>query len=265
MTLKLVPVDHSELCHGWAWTIEDEDILADRVARILLGQYRHVAKILSGAGLPGPKVITEQANAAIKQLTLAEGEDPWHRDGWLFQAISWIAAKEQPSASLTRAPHIRKADKGFDGMQLELSGDGAEIVAVVIFEDKATDRPRETINQDVLPGIVALEKGERLNELCQEVSGMLDAHAEANPEFDLDTAIANTLWNNARRYRVSITIGDTHNTAIARARLFKGFNESAPGDMVRRRGDTIYLPVMRSWMEEFASKVILNIKAIADV
>jgi hypothetical protein len=37
---------------------------------------------------------------------------------------------------------------------------------------------------------------------------MLDARAAADPEFDLDTAIANILWHEARRYRVSITIGE---------------------------------------------------------
>lgn len=161
MTLTLVPIDHGELCHGWAWTIDDEDVLAERVARIVLGQYRHVAKILSGAGVPGPAANAEQANAALKQLTLAEGEDPWHRDGWLFQAISWIAAHQQPSASLTRMPHIRKADKGFDGMQLELNEAGTSVTSVVVFEDKATDKARDTIRDDVWPGIVALEKGER--------------------------------------------------------------------------------------------------------
>lgn len=47
------------------------------------------------------------------------------------------------------------------------------MTAVVVFEDKATDKARDTIRDDVWPGIVALEKGERLNELSQEVSGMI--------------------------------------------------------------------------------------------
>lgn len=265
MTLTLNPIDHGDLCHGWAWTIEDEDVLAERVARIVLGQYRHVAKILSGSGVTGPVANAEQANAAIRQLTLVEGADPWDRDGWLFQAISWIAARQQPSASLTRMPHIRKSDKGFDGMQLELNEVGTAVIAVVVFEDKATDNARDTIRDDVWPGIVALEKGERLNELSQEVSGMLDARAAADPAFDLDSAIANTLWHDARRYRVSITIGDSHNNTNARARLFKGFDTSAPGAPARRRADTIYLPAMRDWMATFAARVIVKIKIIANV
>lgn len=265
MTLTLVPIEHGELCHGWAWTIEDEDILAERVARIVLGQFRHVAKILDGAGIAGPSVNTQQAQAAIKQLTLKEGADPWHRDGWLFQAISWIVAYQRPSAAMTRMPHIREADKGFDGMQLELSADGAAITAVVIFEDKATDNARDTVRDDVWPGIAALERGERLHELSHEVSGMLSARAEADPSFDVDSAIANTLWQDARRYRVSITIGDTHNAEAAREGLFKGFDDTAPGMKARRRADTFYKPELRSWMSGFAARVIEKIKVIANV
>lgn len=264
MTLTLSSITHSDLCHGWSWTVTDEDVLAERVARIVLGQYRHVAKILEGAGVPGPVVSADQAKAAIKQLTLGEGEDPWQRDGWIFQAISWIAAHQAPSGSITRAPHIRKADKGFDGLQLELNADGTAITAVVVFEDKATDNARDTIRDEVWPGIVKLEKGERLNELTHEVSAML-AQQAVDPAFDVDSAIANTLWNEARRYRVSITIGDTHNSDAARSTLFKGFDESAPGVIERRRADTIYLPALRDWMAAFADRVIAKIKAIAHV
>jgi hypothetical protein len=165
MTLTLSQINHGDLCHGWSWVVSEEDELAERVARIVLGQYRHVAKILHGAGVPGPAANAEQAIAAIKQLALEPGESPWQRDGWIFQAISWIAAHQAPSAALTRAPHIRKSDKGFDGLQLQLSEDGTAVTAVVVFEDKATDNARDTIRDDVWPGIVALESGKRLNEL----------------------------------------------------------------------------------------------------
>jgi len=115
VTLTLAKTDHGDLCHGWSWTVANEDELAERIARVALGQYRHVAKILSGAGVPGPAATAEQAKAAIKLLTRGKNEEPWHRDGWIFQAISWIAANQAPSGALTRAPHIRRADKGFDG------------------------------------------------------------------------------------------------------------------------------------------------------
>lgn len=46
MTLSLVATDHDELCHGWSWEIEDEEELVDQVARVTLGQYRHISKVL---------------------------------------------------------------------------------------------------------------------------------------------------------------------------------------------------------------------------
>lgn len=180
----------------------------------------------------------------------------------MFQTISWIAAHQQGSGAVTRPPHIIKAHKGFDGMQIELSEDGLSVKAVVIFEDKATVNARKTIHEEVWPGIVVLESGGRVNELTQEVTAMLDAQRSLNPNLDLDGAISNILWKSARRYRVSITVGDTHLSEKARARLFKGFDETAPGDVARRRAETIYLPQLRSWMESFAQRVIGHVKAI---
>lgn len=83
MVLNLAPTDHTDLCHGYAWTIVDEDALAERVARVALGQYRHVAKILQGANVAGPTTSADHAVDAIKLLTVKAGADPWHRDGWI--------------------------------------------------------------------------------------------------------------------------------------------------------------------------------------
>jgi Resolvase, N terminal domain len=108
--------------------------------------------------------------------------------------------------------------------------------------------------------------GSPMGTMLRQIVTLFDEYqSKENPDFDLDTAIANTLWHDARRYRVSITIGDTHNNADARAKLFKGFNDSAPGAAARRRADTIYLPAMRSWMASFAARVIVRIKTIANV
>lgn len=265
MALTLTQIDHGDLCHGWSWTIADEDGLAEQVARIALGQYRHVARILADANVAGPKTNAEQAKAAIEQLTVGAGKDPWDRDGWLFQAISWIAALNGPAASMTRPPHIRKSDKGFDGMQLQLREDGHGVTAVVIFEDKATDNARDTIREDVWAGIVKLEKGERLNELAHEVSALLEVRAAADPLLNVEAAIGEVIWKEARRYRVSITVGDTHNSPTRREALFSGFDDSAPGAVDRRRAETFYVPALRSWMQAFAEKVIAKIGVLAGV
>ena len=154
--------------------------MAERVARVALGQYRHVARILAGANVPSPGASADQAANAIKLLTVAPGEDPWHRDGWVFQTLSWIAAQQMGHGTVTRPPQILKADKGFDGMQLELSADGKSMTAVII-QDKATDNARKTIREEVWPGIVALEAGERASELTHQTTAMLEAQQRLDP------------------------------------------------------------------------------------
>lgn len=263
MTLTLTQIDHGDLCHGWSWVVEDTDRLAEQVARVALGQFRHASKILAGLDGVEPTTTADHAADAIELLTVEKGDDPWHRDGWLFQTISWIAAHQKPSGAVTRPPHIIKAHKGFDGLQLELSDDGKSVVAVIIFEDKATENARDTIRDDVWPGIAKLELGKRVNQLTQDVTAALEAQKQFDPDLDIDTAINNILWKNARRYRVSITVSDTHFKSADRARLFKGFDEQASGDVKRRRAETIHMPELRKWMQEFAERAITYVETIA--
>lgn len=260
MTLTLEKVSSPDLCDGSEWVVADRDALAEHVARIAVGQYRHVAKILLGEGATAA-AITQSAKAdAITLLTRKKDEEPWHRDGWLFQAISWIAAHSASGVAI-RAPHLIKAHKGFDGLKLELS-DAGEVTAVIIFEDKATEHPRDTIREKVWPGIAKLEQGERTNELSQEVSSLLEAQLKTFPELDVDAAVQQIIWKEARRYRIAITVDKPHSTAKKRKGLFKDYDTYAPGDITRRGAETMCLPDLRPWMQTFADKVIAKIKAL---
>ena len=125
MPITLTPFEDGELCHGWSWTIADEEALARQIAIVAVGHSRHVERILAGAQLAPAPTTASSAKAAVKLLTVA-GNDPSHRDGWMFQVISWIAAHRATPGGLIRAPQMRLADKGFDGLQLELDG-GSQI------------------------------------------------------------------------------------------------------------------------------------------
>ena len=114
MTLTLIATNHDDLCHGWSWEIVDENQLVEDVALVALGQYRHVSKILVGLNSRPMPTSAEHVADAVAKLTVAEDGTPWHRDGWLFQTISWIAAHHNKGTAVIRAPHIRKADHGFD-------------------------------------------------------------------------------------------------------------------------------------------------------
>lgn len=261
MPLTLTPIDHDNLCHGWRWDIADEADLARKVAMVALGQYRHVAQILAEIDKKPPPTHENAAAAAIKLLTVYDGADPWHRDGWVFQTISWIAAHLTEKGVVARAPHAIEAHKGFDGMQLRLDKKGKSVTAVIIFEDKATESPRETVRTDVWKGIRALEKGERMPELIHEVTTVLEAQQRIFPGLDVDEAIETILWEEVRHYRVSITTSSTHAKDAARKRLFKGFDMVAPGEVARRRADTIHFDDLRDWMDEFCKATIAQIEA----
>ena len=254
MTITLTAVDHEDLCHGWSWAITDEAALAASVARVALGQAKHVIRVLDGLAEKPITTTTDHVADALAKLA-PDADGSFHKcDGWLHQTISWIAAQQNRNDAILRLPHIRKADHGFDGLQIELSTDKAKVTTVVIFEDKATTNPRDTIREDVWPGIVALEAGQRVTELTQDVTAILEAQQHIMP-VDVEDVVDDILWKEARAYRVSITVGNSHLKEAARARLFDGYSEAAPGPKEKRRAETIYFSDMRAWMREFSKLV----------
>lgn len=264
MPLILTPIAHGTLCFGSRWAIADEDDLSSRVAQLALGQARHVAAILAGIDKTPPATRADAAKGAIKLLTVPRGTPPYHRDGWVFQAISWIAAHRSEFGAVIRAPHMIHAHKGFDGFQLKLDDTGQNITAVVVFEDKATENPRSKITGDVWKGIRDLEGGGRMNELIPETGGLLEAHQQRFPDLDIDDAIERIAWEEARHFRVAVTANKSHDDDDARALLFKGFDEVAPGLSSRRQADTMAIPKLRDWMKTFSAKAIQQIEEWRD-
>lgn len=258
VSIALVPFDQGDLLYGWSWVIKDEDALARQIAIVSLGQSRHVERILAGAMLARPSTTTSSAAAASKMVTV-QGKDPSHRDGWLFQVISWIAAHGATPGGLIRSPQMQLADKGFDGLQLELDDTNQVVTGAIVFEDKATENPRSTIREEVWQSFSRIEAGERDNVLTAEVTTLLSTR----PSIDPDRAIQNVLWKAVRRYRVSITINEGYATEAGRKNLFKGYDVVASGEPKRRRGETLQIPSLRSWMAHLATKVLRSIQEIA--
>ena len=255
MPIKLTPFDYSPLCYGYTWTINDEDFLAEQIAYIALGQSTHVQKILADANF-SPRTPTENAaKGAIKLLSVDSGKDPWHRDGWMFQAMSWIAANKGTPNGIIRGPQILPADKGFDGLQLQLDN-AKNVVAAIIFEDKAVKDPRKTIREKVWPEFSMFESRERENELVAGITAIL----QTRPDIDPDAAIETILWKDIRHYRISITVGDTHVKDADHQCLFKGYDTAITGIVEKRRGETFHIHNLRDWMESLAQKAIDSIQ-----
>lgn len=257
MSITLTPFMQSDLCHGASWTVADKDVLADHIARVAVGQSRHVARILAGADLGPPPTQASSLLAAIKMLTVV-GPDPSHRDGWMFQVMSWIAANNATPGGLIRPPHMILANKGYDGLQLEINHATGSLVAATIFEDKATVNPRDTIHDDVWPEFKRFENGENDNVLTAEVIALLGTRNGIDP----DAAIEDVIWKKNVKYRISITIEEGHDSNEGRNRLFKGYKDVAPGMVARRRGETFVVQYLRPWMAQLANKAISAVKAL---
>jgi hypothetical protein len=254
MPIHLVPIPKNSLLRGYVWEVKDEDLLACLVGRIYVGRYLHVENVLKKLTQKTPAIGRAAADEAKSKLRLKAGEDPWHRDGLLFQAISWIAAHRAAGVarSVFSLPHQIRAHKGFDGLQIELDNK-QQLTGLVIFEDKATEDPRTTIRQDVWPELEHMHNGGRQTELMQEITALLQRAKVKDP----DEVIEAVVWKRIRKFRVSITGRDGHDDEPEFCKLFKGYDHAVPGkDATKRQAEVICLDDLRPWMQRFAKKVM---------
>ena len=195
------PIEAKRKWQGSDWKIADEDGLAELIARIALGQHLHVIRVLRETATLAYAPTQNAKDGAIELLTATNSHVRWHRDGWLFQAISWVAANIQDPNTVKSPPHIIPADKGFDGLHLHLDDTNSDVLSVIICEEKATEHPRGQIRGQVWPEFQKMESGHRENELVAETSSLLAQNGHVDPE----RAVHEILWTKARAYRISIT------------------------------------------------------------
>lgn len=255
MPLEFADIASDPAWSGSTWKVVNEDDLAKLIARVALGQSRYAERILRETGFAGPKAKESTLQGAIKLLTAANPDDPYHRDGWMFQVMSWVAAHLQDATSLIREPHMIHAHKGFDGIHVKLNPDTKLASLVVICEEKATENARKTITGKVWPELRGLEKAERDHQLLSELIAILRLH----PETDVDNAVEQIVWKDARSYRVSITTEEGEDPAAT----FKGYPEVVAGQMARRRAEALPVKEVRKWMVTIADKAIAYAKELA--
>jgi hypothetical protein len=262
MPLNCAKQNNAPVCHGHNWAVVDEPVLVKLLARLVCGYYLHVATILSDPSvkLPaGPALSHEE----LKKRLGPPGTDAnrHHRDGWIFQMISWIAAHLTSSAAiLIASPQSRPADKGFDGLIVELRDGGKSVDGVVICEDKATENGRTTVTDKVWPELLKFEKGARDAELQNEVTALLSGR-----EGNVLQMVENIHWKQVRRYRVSVTVDQKEHALGGRARIFKDFDLKVLGDVKRRQGEYVLVNDVRQWMDGLCKGVLAELETMSKV
>lgn len=238
---------------GCTWTVPSVDELAKAIAIIAVGQADHVANILHVAGLASKPTSKGAVKGAIKLLT--SSGNIAHRDGWMFQVMSWLAAQRRTPGALMNTPQMIHAHKGLDGLQVAIDGN-EKVTAVMVFEDKATENPRAMVRHKVWPEFLKFETGESEHLIASEVASLLKGSGHSDPQ----QAVVDIMWTQIRRYRLSIT--DEQSTDESQAKLFKGYEAHVPGVMERRRAEVFEVIGLRKWMDDLAKAAIAKAEAM---
>lgn len=266
-----VPID--EYCVGDRLEVENIDQLAKLVAIIVMGQATHAAHILRELTPAAPAFTNEYLQSeAIIRLTVQEkkkspriGYPRWQRDGLIFEAISWIAARQHYGADVyLKDPHVSATSQGLDGLMIEMEPGGLEILQTTIFEDKCSENPRETFSQKVIPAFLDRHQNKRSAELIAsaacliKLSGIDDWAAMRAAERVLDIKF--------RRYRASMAVTTEFDTDEQRQVLFSGYDALAGIGAAQRVGASFVVDgELRDWFELLAGQAVGFLKTLKGV
>jgi hypothetical protein len=259
---KAVPID--DHCIGDRWSPQDETQLAKLIAIIAMGQSAYAAHILKEL-LPATPAFTDDdlRHEAKVRLTVQEnGKKPrtgypqWQRDGFIFEAISWIATRQtHGELALLKDPHVSATSQGLDGLMIELADDKSKVIMTTVFEDKCTDNPRETFLQKVIPALLERHQNKRSAELVAAASVLLRM-AGINEGAAAQLAAA-VMDRNQRSYRAAFALTEEHDSQAERQKLFKGYDVLDGVPAKQRVGASLVVSgKLREWFDALALQAI---------
>lgn len=247
---------NDKYCQGVSFSIKDDDSLARAIALVLVQEFTMAKAVLAGLSLEGDEPALDAGEIEDIVDRRLKPPDIYHRDGFIFQLVMWLATHvDLEQGDLVSLPHSQASGKGQDSIVVHRT-DGA-VAALSICEDKATENPRTTVREDVWPEIRAYEAGGRRDELRSSIIATLGLGGV--PTDEATKLVRRIAWDGARRYRVRVTVQGKRTSD-----LFKGFETLVTGDRDRRRGETVHVPELRSWMTQLATKVEAELRTYAE-
>jgi len=259
LTAEEVPIDGD--CTGVRWRATDTSALARLIAMMAMGQAAYAAHILATLSPGDPKINTAKLRAEARiKLTVEEpartprgGYPRWQRDGLIFEAISWLVARQTHPAGLLKAPHGSATTQGLDGLMIELNQDKTGIARTTIFEDKCTDDPRSTFLGKVLPEFKKRHNNERSAEIISAAVALIQtAGLDEVTATEFAAAVTD---QSLRHYRASFAV-DLDGEAD-RKKLFADYNMITNVKAEQRIGATLVVPPkMRDWFDALANEAL---------
>jgi hypothetical protein len=228
-----------------------------------MGQALHAAKIIEDLAPASPAITAASLTQASKQQLQISGatddhkkSSRWRRDGFLFEAIAWIAARQAGTPrTYLKDPHIKSTTQGIDGLMIEMDPAGPEVSRATIFEDKCSENPRDIFRDDVMKAFGDHHKNLRGPDLVAGAAALIK-------ESGIDgtaavTAAARVLDLAYRRYRASLAVTAAHDSLKGRIALFKGYDKLKDIKAEQRVGTTFIVNGdLRDWFDNLADHAI---------
>jgi hypothetical protein len=269
LAIQAVPID--DKCTGDRWSAVDEVHLAQLIAIIAMGQAVYVAYLLREL-LPAAPAFNDddlRREAKIRLTVQEDGKHPrtgyprWQRDGFIFEAISWIAARQAHGQQvLLKEPHVSSTSQGLDGVMIELAPDKSKVTMTTIFEDKCTDDPRNTFLSKVIPALLDRHQNKRSAELVSIGSLLLrTAGIDEGAAAQLAAAVMD---RSQRSYRAAFALTEADDSQAERQKLFKGFDQLDKLSAKQRIGAGLIVGgKMRTWFDALALRGIEYLDKLA--
>lgn len=257
---------------GERWQVADDDKLARLIAIIAMGQAAQASHILAELVPAEPAFTIAELTAEAKiRLTVQEkkqtpriGYPRWQRDGFIFEAISWIAARQTHGKSAyLKDPHVSATSQGLDGLMLELSEDKSQINRTTVFEDKCTDDPVSMFKNKVVPAFRDRHDNKRSAEIIATATVLL---ARAGIDDGAAAKLAAAVTDRTRRrYRAAFAVTTELDSDEGRQELFAGFNEIAGIGQAQRLGACLVVPAkLRDWFDQLGARAVTYLGTLED-
>ncbi|MFX1737962.1 hypothetical protein PXJ20_30120 [Paraburkholderia sp. A1RI_3L] len=260
LPLTITPCIIDKTSVGERWIANDEGTLAAMVGIVAMGQASHAAEILAELVQPTPAFTQADLVAEAKiTLTVQEkkqepriGYPRWQRDGFIFEVISWIAARQSHGEhAFLKDPHVSSTSQGVDGLMLELSIDRSKIERSTVFEDKCSDNPNHIFDYKVIPAFKDRHENRRNAEIISTASVLLRTAGIGNSNAARMSAAVTE--RSIRRYRAALAVTDTHDTDKERRELFAKYVELEGLTKDQRLGACFVVPPkLRDWFDKLA-------------
>ena len=268
LAIRAVEID--EHCVGDRWSVDSEDAITQLIAIVAMGQAAYAAAIIRGLYPLGPAFSDiDLCNEAIVHLTVQEGKQTprvgyprWHRDGFMFEVISWLAARQSNNKNAyLKDPHISATSQGLDGLMIEVADDRSAILRTTVFEDKCTDDPRRTFVDKVLPAFKDRHSNARSAELIATATCLLrNAGVDDAASAKMAAAVLN---RSTRHYRASFALTQEHDLGEERKVLFKGFEGLSGISPNQRIGAGLILEEpIRDWFGRIAASAVMYLEEL---